>query len=145
MIYTALSPFYTHSLPEGHRFPMIKYTLIPEQLILEGTFTKRNFFEPKLTGEDFISLVHSTDYIQRVKHKKLTALEERRMGFPLNDELIKRESLICVGNTQAALLALENGIAFNGAGGTHHAHKDFGEGYCMFNDSAVASQYLLNI
>lgn len=144
MIYIAFSPYYHHPLPEGHRFPMDKYTKIPEQLINEGTFSKQNFFEPKLTGDDFISLVHSNEYIQKLSTKKITKKEERRIGFPLSDALVKREKLICIGNTQAALLALENGVSFNVAGGTHHAHRDFGEGYCLFNDIAVAAQYLLN-
>lgn len=144
MIYAAFSPYYHHPLPEGHRFPMDKYTKIPEQLLKEGTFSKQNFFEPKLTGDDFISLIHSSDYIQKLHSKKITKKEERRIGFPLSDALIKREKLICVGNTQAALLALDNGVSFNVAGGTHHAHRDFGEGYCLFNDIAVAAQYLIN-
>lgn len=70
MIYIAFSPFYHHPLPEGHRFPMDKYTKIPEQLIQEGTFTKKNFFEPKLTGDDFISLVHSQEYIDKLRDRK---------------------------------------------------------------------------
>lgn len=144
MIYIAFSPFYHHPLPEGHRFPMDKYTRIPEQLLKEGTFTSKNFFEPKLVGDDFISLVHSKNYINKLKTNKLSKTEERRIGFPLNDDLLRRETLICSGNTQAALLALENGVSFNVAGGTHHAHRDFGEGYCLFNDIAVAAQYLLN-
>ena len=144
MIYIAYSPFYNHPLPDGHRFPMDKYTMIPEQLIKEGTFNSRNFFEPILADEDFISLVHSKEYLQKLSSRSLTKTEERRIGFPLNDALIKREKLICVGNTQAALLALENCISFNVAGGTHHAHRNFGEGYCLFNDIAVAAQYLLN-
>lgn len=123
---------------------MDKYTKIRQQLIREGTFSKQNFFEPKLTGDDFISLVHSNEYIQKLNSKKLTKKEERRIGFPLSEGLVKREKLICIGNTQAALLALENGVSFNVAGGTHHAHRDFGEGYCLFNDIAVAAQYLLN-
>ncbi len=144
MIYIAFSSYYHHPLPEGHKFPMDKYIKIPEQLLKEGTYTKRNFFEPKLTGDDFISLVHSNKYIAKLKHNNITKQEERRLGFPLSPELIKREALICSGNSQAALLAMENGVSFNAAGGTHHAHCDFGEGYCMFNDIAVASQYLLN-
>jgi len=144
MIYIAYSPCYNHPLPLGHRFPMNKYTMIPEQLLKEGTFTNRNFFAPEITGEDYIAWVHSPEYIQRLKSKQLTKVEERRIGFPLSDELIRRESLICAGNTQAAVLALENGVSFNVAGGTHHAHRNFGEGYSMFNDIAVASQYLLN-
>jgi len=123
---------------------MGKYILIPERLLTEGTFTKQNFFEPELTEHDYISLVHSVEYVQRLTAKQLTKVEERRIGFPLSDELIRRESLICAGNTQAAVLALENGVSFNVAGGTHHAHRDFGEGYCMYNDIAVAAQYLMH-
>jgi len=144
MIYIAYSPLYHHPLPDGHRFPMDKYTMIPEQLIKEGTFAAKNFFEPKITVEDFISLVHSKEYLQKLNSQTISEPEKRRIGFPLSDALIKREKLICIGNTQAALLSLENGVSFNVAGGTHHAHRDFGEGYCLFNDIAVAAQYLLN-
>lgn len=135
---------YHHPLPEGHRFPMDKYTRILETLIQEGTFTQRNFFEPKITGDQFISLAHSDEYIQKLKNRKLTATEERRIGFALNNGLLKREELICTGTTQGAMLALENGVSFNVAGGTHHAHRDFGEGYCVYNDIAVAAKYLLH-
>jgi len=144
MIYIAYSPLYHHPLPEGHRFPMDKYTSIPIQLIKEGSFESKNFFEPKITGEDFITLVHSKEYIEKLNSLNLSKSEKRRIGFPLSEALIKREKLICIGNTQAALFSIENGVAFNVAGGTHHAHRDFGEGYCLFNDIAVAAQYLLN-
>jgi len=143
MIYIAFSPHYHHPLPKGHRFPMDKYSLIPQQLIAEGTYTQRNFFEPKLTGDDFIRLAHSQNYINKLKDNNLTRAEERRIGFPFSPELLKREELICAGTTQSALFALENGVSFNVAGGTHHAHHDFGEGYCLYNDIAVAAQYLL--
>lgn len=144
MIYIAYSPYYHHPLPEGHRFPMDKYTGIPIQLIKEGSFTSKNFFEPQLTGDEFPLLVHSSKYIEKLKTNNLTKIEERRIGFPLNDELLKREELICAGTIQSALFAIENGVSFNVAGGTHHAHRDFGEGYCVYNDIAVAAQYLLN-
>lgn len=143
MIYIAFSPLYHHPLPKGHRFPMDKYTLIPETLLNEGSFTKQNFFEPKIKGNELVALVHSEEYIQKLKGQKLSSTEKRRIGFPLNSDLLVREELNCAGTTQAALLALENGIGFNVAGGTHHAHSDFGEGYCVYNDIAVASRYLL--
>lgn len=143
MIYIAYSPYYHHPLPEGHRFPMDKYTGIPIQLIKEKTFTSRNFFEPKLEGSELPLLAHSKEYIEKLKSKKLTKTEERRIGFPLSEELLRREELICTGTTQAAILALENGVSFNVAGGTHHAHREFGEGYCVYNDIAVAAKYLL--
>lgn len=126
MIYIAFSSLYHHPLPEGQQFPMDKYTLIPEKLIAEGTYTQRNFFEPKLTGDDFISLVHSKNYIRKLKSNNLSKAEERRMGFPFSQALLKREELICAGTTQSALFALENSVSFNIAGGTHHAHRDFG-------------------
>jgi acetoin utilization deacetylase AcuC-like enzyme len=144
MIFIAYSPYYNHPLPEGHRFPMDKYTGIPIQLIKEGSFTSENFFEPSLDGHELALLVHSSDYVNKLKHNKLSKTEERRIGFPLNNDLIKREELIIAGTTQASLLALENGVSFNVAGGTHHAHSDYGEGYCVYNDIAVAAQYLLN-
>lgn len=144
MIYIAYSPYYHHPLPEGHRFPMDKYTGIPTQLLKEKTFTAKNFFEPKLEGDGLPLLVHSKEYVEKLNNKQLTKTEERRIGFPLNNGLLRREELICAGTTQAALLALENGASFNVAGGTHHAHRDFGEGYCVYNDIAVATQYLLN-
>jgi len=143
MIYIAFSPLYHHPLPEGHRFPMDKYTLIPETLLKEGTFGKQNFFEPKNQGDQLVSIVHSPEYIQKLKKKKLTHTEERRIGFPLSEALLIREELICAGTTQAASLAMENGVSFNVAGGTHHAHREFGEGYCVYNDIAVAASYLL--
>jgi acetoin utilization deacetylase AcuC-like enzyme len=123
---------------------MDKYTGIPIQLIKEGSFTSKNFFEPKLEGYELALLVHSFDYVNKLKNNKLSKNEKRRIGFPLNKDLIKREELIIAGTTQASLLALENGVGFNVAGGTHHAHSDYGEGYCVYNDIAVAAQYLLN-
>lgn len=143
MIYIAYSPHYHHPLPQGHRFPMDKYTGIPIQLMKEGLFVSKNFFEPQLTGDEFPLLVHSNEYINKLKNKNLTKTEERRIGFPLSELLLKREELICAGTIQAALFAFENGVSFNVAGGTHHAHRDFGEGYCVYNDIAVAAQYLL--
>jgi acetoin utilization deacetylase AcuC-like enzyme len=131
-------------LPEGHRFPMDKYTGIPIQLLKEGSFTSENFFDPRIDGNELALLVHSFNYVNKLKHNKLSKTEERRIGFPLNNDLIKREELIIAGTTQASLLALENGVGFNVAGGTHHAHSDYGEGYCVYNDIAVAAKYILN-
>lgn len=144
MIYIAYSPEYYQLLPEGHRFPIKKYPGIKEKLISEQTFTEKNFFEPKLKDDSLISLVHSPEYINKLNSLNISKSEERRIGFPVNEAFVNREKLICAGTTQAALLALENGISFNIAGGTHHAHRDFGEGYCIFNDIAVAAQYLLS-
>lgn len=143
MIYIAYSPEYYQPLPEGHRFPIQKYPGIKERLLKEGVFSQKNFFEPKVKDDFMVSLVHDMGYIEKLNKRENIEVEERRIGFPLNQAFVNREKLICTGTAQAALFAVENGVSFNIAGGTHHAHKDFGEGYCIFNDIAVAAQYLL--
>ena len=144
MIYIAFSPKYSFELPAGHRFPIKKYTSIPEQLLAEGTYSQENFFEPVLEDYDMIEAVHCSDYIHKLKNDLLTKTELRRIGFPFNKELLEREEMICAGTTKAALLSMEHGVGFNVAGGTHHAHRNFGEGYCIYNDIAVAARYLLD-
>jgi len=143
MIYIAYSPEYYQPLPEGHRFPIQKYPGIKERLLNEGIFSHRNFFEPKVKDDYMVSLVHDMGYVEKLNKRESIEVEERRIGFPLNKAFINREKLICAGTAQASLFAMENGVSFNIAGGTHHAHKDFGEGYCIFNDIAVAAKYLL--
>ena len=144
MIYIAFSELYHHSLPPEHRFPMEKYTLIPEQLRYDGSFASENFFIPELMENGYISAVHDKEYIDKLNMGTLTYKEQRRIGFPYSKTLIQREEHICAGTTQAALKALDHGVAFNVAGGTHHAYRGHGEGYCMYNDMAVAAQYLLD-
>ncbi len=144
MIQVAFDPIYKHPLPEHHRFPMVKYELIPEQLIYEGTLEEEQFFSPETMTERLISEVHDSAYIEQLQAGKLPRIEERRIGFPYSDQLLKRELCITYGTIQAAISALSNGLAFNVAGGTHHAFKNRGEGYCIFNDIAVGSNYLLN-
>ncbi len=144
MIKIAYSEKYHLPLPENHRFPMEKYSLIPQQLLYEGTFEKENFFIPQQFDSKVISAVHDDYYIEKLNTGKLQRHEERRIGFPWSQELIRREEHITYGTIQAALYAMEKGIAFNVAGGTHHAYRDRGEGFCIYNDIAVASQYLLD-
>jgi len=143
MLKIAWSEIYAHPLPENHRFPMIKYNLIPEQLIYEGTVTDDNFFEPVPLQEEFILNTHDATYWHRLKHQLLSRSEIRRTGFPMSEQLIQREITIMQGTLQAALYALEYGVAFNIAGGTHHAFTDRGEGFCLLNDIAIAANYLL--
>lgn len=140
----AYSEAYHHPLPENHRFPMEKYSLIPQQLLYEGTFSQENFFKPELFDSNVISAVHDKNYINRLNSGRLLKNEERRIGFPWSPELIRREEHITFGTIQTALYAQEYGISFNVAGGTHHAYRDRGEGFCIYNDIAVASQYLLD-
>lgn len=143
MIKIAFHPIYSHPLPENHRFPMLKYELIPEQLIYEGTCTTKHFFSPAKCLEDVILDTHDKAYFNKLLNQQLSALEQRKIGFPQSPELFHRELVITQGTIDASLHAIENGAALNVAGGTHHSFSDRGEGFCMLNDMAVASNYLL--
>ncbi|WKN40932.1 histone deacetylase family protein [Tunicatimonas pelagia] len=142
MLKIAWSEIYAHPLPENHRFPMEKYNLLPEQLLYEGTITPENFFAPVLLEEKYITNTHASEYWHRLKNQELTKSEVRKTGFPMSDQLVQREITIMQGTVQAALFALEFGVAFNIAGGTHHAFTDRGEGFCLLNDIAIAANYL---
>lgn len=143
MLKIACSPVYAHPLPKHHRFPMIKYTLLPEQLLYEGTVRQENFFEPAPLSETLILNTHETSYWQKLKNLALDKAEIRRTGFPLSRTLVQREIIIAQGTVQAAGYALQYGIAMNIAGGTHHAFSNRGEGFCLLNDIAIAANYLL--
>ncbi|WP_426329673.1 histone deacetylase family protein [Pedobacter sp. R-06] len=144
MIKIAWHPLYAHPLPEGHRFPMLKYELIPEQLLHEGTITQQNLFSPEPASEDIILLTHEKTYWEQLRDLTLSAKDQRRIGFPLNAQLVERELRITQGTIDAAHFAMGNGIAFNVAGGTHHAGSNWGEGFCLLNDQSIAANYLLN-
>ncbi|WP_113922028.1 histone deacetylase family protein [Cognataquiflexum aquatile] len=144
MLKIAWSPIYCHPLPEGHRFPMEKYNLLPEQLLYEGTIKESNFFSPSFLQEKWILNTHQQSYFERLKSLNLNKSEIRKTGFPLSQELVQREIQIMQGSVQASVFALEFGIGMNIAGGTHHAFSDRGEGFCLLNDIAIASNFLLN-
>ncbi len=143
MLKIAWSEIYAHPLPENHRFPMIKYNLIPEQLMYEGTITQENLFQPYPLEEQYITNTHETAYWQKLKSQQLSQAEIRKTGFPMSEQLVQREITIMQGTLHAALFALEHGVACNIAGGTHHAFTDRGEGFCLLNDIAIAANYLL--
>ena len=143
MIRIAWRPEYRLSLPEGHRFPMIKYDLIPEQLLHEGSILPAQLFAPSPMEESDILLTHTTEYWEKLKNQKLSTQEIRKNGFPFSPELVYREICINQGTLLAAQYALENGIALNVAGGTHHAYAGSGEGFCILNDFASAANSLL--
>jgi len=143
MLKIAFSDIYQHPLPEGHRFPMIKYELIPAQLVYEGTVSESNFFEPQAADEEDILRTHTEEYWQKLQNLNLTRQEERKTGFPLSERLVKREIIINQGTIACTHFAKKYGIAMNVAGGTHHAYADRGEGFCLLNDIAMASNYLL--
>ena len=143
MLKISWSPLYRHPLPEGHRFPMEKYSLIPEQLLYEGTIEEENLYDPGKIREETVLLTHSSDYWQRVYHQELTPREQRKMGFPLSPRLVERSLTIARGTIENARFARQYGVSINGAGGTHHAFRDRGEGFCLLNDMAIAANYLL--
>ncbi len=122
---------------------MLKYDLLPEQLLYEGTITKEQLFAPEQLEESDILAVHTGEYWKKLKETALTRSEERRTGFPLSEQLVKREQIIAQGTIQCAQYARENGVAMNIAGGTHHAFTDRGEGFCLLNDIAISASYLL--
>ncbi len=139
----AWSPHYQHPLPVGHRFPMEKYELIPQQLLYEGTLTPANFYQPSILDEDVLLLTHEEAYWRKLQKGLLSPKEIRRTGFPYSPQLIERGRIIAQGTIQNALYAMKWGVAINGAGGTHHAFADRGEGFCIFNDIAIAANWLL--
>ncbi|TXC78555.1 histone deacetylase family protein [Luteibaculum oceani] len=144
MLKIAYHDCYAHPLPEGHRFPMEKYTLLPQQLLHEGTLEEDNFFEPHPAEDGILGLTHAEDYIEKLNKLQLDRKEIRRTGFPLSKELIAREKTIMQGTIMAAEYSLQHGIAMNIAGGTHHAYSNLGEGFCLLNDNAIAANYLLH-
>ena len=144
MLKIAWNEHYTIPLPTGHRFPMIKYDLIPEQLLYEGTITTSNIFSPVKLHEEALLGVHCAQYWQKLKIGVMTKEEIRKMGFPYSEQLVKRELVILQGTIDCALFAMQYGVALNVAGGTHHAFRDRGEGFCLLNDIAVAAHFLIN-
>jgi len=142
--FIAYHPIYAHPLPEGHRFPMLKYELIPAQLLHEGSIEASDIFSPEPCAEEVILWTHEKDYWEDLKHLKLTPQHIRRIGFPLSEQLVQREIMIAQGTIDCSLLALKQGVAMNVAGGTHHAFTNRGEGFCLLNDMAIAANYLLH-
>lgn len=143
MLKIAWSPIYAHPLPAGHRFPMDKYNLLPDQLIYEGTITRENLFEPTEFPERWITNTHDATYFEKLKGLQLSKSEIRKTGFPLSRHLVEREIHIMAGSIQSCLFALDFGVSLNIAGGTHHAFTDRGEGFCLLNDIAISANYLL--
>ncbi len=144
MVKIAFDKIYAHPLPKGHRFPMLKYELIPEQLLYEGSISFQHIFSPKEVDEKYILMAHDSEYWQKLKNQTLTYHEIRRIGFPLSEQLVKRELIITQGSVDCANYALKYGCALNVAGGTHHAGRNWGEGFCLLNDQAIATHYLLH-
>jgi acetoin utilization deacetylase AcuC-like enzyme len=143
MLRIAYHPIYAHPLPEGHRFPMVKYELIPEQLLYEGSISRENLFSPGACPDEIILLTHTPEYLEKLKKQTLSEKEQRHIGFPQSPLLTERELIITQGTIDCCHYAFENGVSLNVAGGTHHAFADRGEGFCLLNDFAIAANYLL--
>lgn len=144
MIKIAFHPIYKHPLPEGHRFPMEKYDLLPQQLLYEGTCTEDNFFEPQIPINTHFFTVHEPNYFFDLLNLRLSQKAARKIGFPLSEGLIEREMIIADGTMKASEFAVQHGIAMNIAGGTHHAFSNRGEAFCLLNDQAIGAKYLQN-
>ncbi len=144
MLKIANDLIYNHPLKENHRFPMIKYKLLPDLLINEGTCTSDNFFVPSNIKYDDILLTHNYLYFQKLINLKLNKKELRAIGFPMSSELINREMKIVQGTIESALYSLKNKVSLNIAGGTHHAFSNRAEAFCLLNDQSVAANYLIH-
>jgi acetoin utilization deacetylase AcuC-like enzyme len=133
---------YTFPLPEGHRFPIEKYARLRDRVLREGIVPPECMHEPARVSRDDLLRVHTADYVDRFTNGAMTAAEIRRLGFPWSEALVERSYRAVGGTCEAARAALVHGVAMNLAGGTHHAFADHGEGFCVFNDVAIAIRAL---
>jgi acetoin utilization deacetylase AcuC-like enzyme len=133
---------YTFPLPDGHRFPVAKYAMLRDGVIAEGLVPPERILDPDAATDEMLGLVHTPAYLRRFTHGEMDAAEIRRLGFPWSPALVERSRRAVGGTIAAARHALTHGTAMNLAGGTHHAFPDHGEGFCVFNDVAIAIRLL---
>jgi len=136
------SPRYAITLPDGHRFPMAKYALLREGALASGLVAPSHLHEPERVAHADLLRVHTRSYVDGVEHGRLEPAHQRRIGLPWSEAFVERAFRVVRGTVEAAAHAVEHGIAMNLAGGTHHAFADRGEGFCVFNDVAVAVRAL---
>jgi acetoin utilization deacetylase AcuC-like enzyme len=136
------SPYYYADIGEGHVFPIRKFELVRDKLLGEGTLRDDEIAEPEQASVDDLLLIHTEDYISRLRNGNLTPKEIRKLGLPWSESLVRRSFHAISGSINATRAAVETGVASNLAGGTHHAYPDRGEGYCVLNDVAVAIRVL---
>jgi acetoin utilization deacetylase AcuC-like enzyme len=127
-------------LPEGHRFPAAKYALLRQRVEASGLFGPEDLVEPHAATDEEVLRVHDPGYLRRLTEGRLSEAEQRRIGFPWSPQMVERSRRSSGGTIEACRAALEDGVAVNLAGGTHHAFSDAGEGFCVFNDAAVAAR-----
>jgi acetoin utilization deacetylase AcuC-like enzyme len=135
-------PDYYVELPAGHPFPMAKFPLLHEILLTEAVISPDDVVEPAEAPLDLLRRVHTEEYLWKLATGNLTPREERKLGVPWSEALWRRSRLAVTGTLNAALMALEDGLAGNLAGGTHHAFPDHGQGFCVLNDVAIAARQL---
>jgi acetoin utilization deacetylase AcuC-like enzyme len=133
---------YVAPLPDGHRFPMEKFRLLYEQLLNDQVATLDQFYAPERPSLDWLTLVHEPDYVNAYCNGTLDPKAQRRIGLPWSAALAHRTCIAAGGSVLTAKLALQNGLACNTAGGTHHAFPNFGSGFCIFNDLAIAARVI---
>ncbi|WOD10424.1 histone deacetylase [Pseudomonas sp. NyZ704] len=136
-------PDYSFDFPAAHRFPMDKFVRLHDHLRATGTLHDGNLHLPPICPYELLALAHDPDYVLRFHDASLATQELRRMGLPWSEPLVRRTTRAVGGSILTAELALEHGLACHLAGGTHHAHYDFASGFCIFNDLAIISRYLL--
>lgn len=144
MLKVAYDSSFCHPVPEGHRFPMAKYRLLPERLLQTGVIQANNLFSPQLLSVDEILTTHTPSYWSKLDTQTLSSKECRAIGLPMSKQLVMRERYICHATYECALYAQKYGISLSTSGGTHHAFADHGEGFCIMNDICIAANLLLN-
>ncbi|EGQ8083511.1 histone deacetylase [Vibrio parahaemolyticus] len=138
-------PIYSKlELPEGHRYPIMKYQYLYEEVRRDVQAEWVQFFEPQALSIEAIKRVHDAEYVDLLAQGNMPAAKMRRIGFPWSEALITRTLTSAAGTLLTAEKALEHGIALHLSGGYHHAHKDFGSGFCLFNDLVIAAKHMLD-
>lgn len=136
------SDIFVLPLPDGHRFPMRKYSMLKDAVLAAGVVRPEALRLPPPASDEELCRAHDPAYVQRVMTGALSDKELRRLGFPWSEALARRSRHTVGGTLAACRAALTDGVAVNLAGGTHHAHRDFGQGFCVFNDAVVAARAL---
>ena len=135
-------PDYVAKINDDNKFPIKKFGALAKYLLDQGVVKK--FHIPKECSIETMKTSHSLKYINDIKNKTLDIKAQKKIGFPINDSVVRRSFVATGGTVLASRLALDSKLACNTAGGSHHATFDFGAGYCVFNDTAVAANYLKN-
>ena len=135
-------PDYVAKINDDNKFPIKKFGALADHLLKEEVVKK--FHIPKECSVETMRSSHSLEYINAIKNKTLDIKSQKKIGFPINDSVVRRSFVATGGTVLASKLALDSKLACNTAGGSHHATFNFGAGYCVFNDTAVAANYLKN-